>query len=81
MGSLVRPFIPTNKIQGARIIWMRSLGPGYPNRLGRFRRLEHVAVNSLNEIECERLSYLGYGEPTNAARNSGCAPWHRYSTS
>jgi len=70
MGSLVRPFIPTNEIQGARIIWMRNIDPGYPNRLGHFRRLEHVAVNSGNEIERKRLSYLGYGKPTTAAPKS-----------
>ena len=70
MGSLVRPFIPTNEIQGARIIWMRNIDPGYPNRLGHFPRLEHVAVNSGNEIERKRLSYLGYGEPITAASKS-----------
>jgi hypothetical protein len=81
MGSLVPRFIPPNMNQGNRIIWMRSLGPGYPNPLGRSRPSEHIAVNSVNEIECERLSYLGHGEPTNAAPNSGCVPWHRCSTS
>jgi len=49
---------------------MRNIDPGYPNRFGRFRRLEHVAVNSGNEIERKRLSYLGYGEPTTAASKS-----------
>jgi hypothetical protein len=34
MGSLVGPFIPTNKNQGDQIIWMRSLCPGYPTGSG-----------------------------------------------